>query len=69
MPYRQINPQNFEVGDKVKIIEACSGNEIDDIFMVIEIAHPTTERTELFAGECHHPEMWELVESKKKVKK
>ena len=49
----------FKVGDTVRILENCSGNEVGDIKKV-RLLHG-----ELFAGECDCQGKWELVDKPK----
>lgn len=58
------NPNNIKAGDRVRVIIACGSNALYSEHTVILEARGKTEK-ELWAGACHHPHMWELIEEVK----
>ena len=54
---------NFRVGDKVKILSACSGNRKGEIITLSSIPQTGEDPggDPLWAGNCCCPHKWELI--------
>ena len=53
----------FKIGDRVKIITACSSNNVGEEYVVSNMSkRGTIDGNKIWAGSCYCKEKWELIE-------